>query len=674
MSEFPALWIALAALISLGLVWIQYYFRRKKLPNRWLLATLRFLSLFGLLLLLINPKIQGRDTYIKKQRLVLLLDNSRSIALKEAGETSSEIRDALLNDPDVLERFQIQAYAFGLAPGRLDSLDFSDSGTDLFRALDEAGKASLEEESTFILVTDGNENIGRSMASAGNLPYSVYPIVVGDTTQFMDLRLDGLNLNRFAFLGNKYPLEVLFSYNGDTPNTSELRITDNGRTVYREPIRLQAGGDSRRMEIFLEATDIGVHRIEAALEPVSGERNQANNRKISGLEVVDERTDIRIVSSKSHPDLGALQRSILQNEQRVCRIETPQEALDDLETADLLILYQPDNSFRELYRALQNRMIARFTITGPLTDWNFLNSVQTQFELTDQGPPESLLPEANPAFSYFDVSTWEVGRYPPLDGDLGSYGIIQEHQVLLEQRVKGVSLGEPLLALLKGERREAVLFGSGIWQWRMSTFRNTGEFQEFDQALSKIVLFLTAGERGSRLTLESEPVYDGVQNASVRARFVDESFVFDPDARLSISLQNSSGQNQPTRPMSLRNGYFETFIGDLPPDTYDFTVTVEGTEIQQSGQFILQAFDLEAQQVTSNIDGLSALATATGGTLYYPDTFRGLKDSLLQADRFRPIQKSRLNVVSLIDYRWLLALIAISLSAEWFLRKYNGLI
>ena len=124
--------------------------------------------------------------------------------------------------------------------------------------------------------------------------------------------------------------------------------------------------------------------------------------------------------------------------------------------------------------------------------------------------------------------------------------------------------------------------------------------------------------------------------------------------------------------MTLRPGYFETDLSDLPAGTYRFTVSVEETGFNRSGQFSLQGFDLEAQHPGTDAAKLGRLAAATGGRLYFPATLPNLRDSLLQSDRYRPIQKSRGNVVSLIDYRWLLGLIVLALSAEWFIRKYHG--
>jgi hypothetical protein len=68
------------------------------------------------------------------------------------------------------------------------------------------------------------------------------------------------------------------------------------------------------------------------------------------------------------------------------------------------------------------------------------------------------------------------------------------------------------------------------------------------------------------------------------------------------------------------------------------------------------------------------LATNSNGKAYFVEDTKSLIDELLNDERFVTIQKSSKNVVPLIDWKFLLAIIALSLSAEWFIRKYNGLI
>lgn len=672
MTDQTVFWIAGSVALSLGLVWFQYFVRARPTGSRWLLATLRFIAVLGLLLLLVNPKIEQSELVREPHRLLLLYDNSSSLQDSLSRMGMEAVRATFGDDPALRDRFQMESYAFGTRVSRTDSLDFSASGTDIDRALHTLERAHPGGNALIVLATDGNENTGRPYADDATLSLPVFPVALGDTTRYRDLRVDRINCNRYAFLGNQYPVEVLYTYSGEQAAEGELRLFDNGQEVYRQVVALQAGGSSGRVELMLRARAIGLRRLRATLTPLAGERNTANNSKQTGLEVVDERMRIGLVSRKTHPDIGALKRSIESNQQREFRQLSPEDAAAGAYEANLFILYEPDASYRALYQALEGSRVPIFTIAGPQANWGFLNQVQRSFQFSEPGPPEELLPELNAAFDYFDVASWQVTGYPPLDGQLGSVQLFQDHQTLLGQRIRGISLGEPLLVLIRGERREGLLLGQGIWKWRMQEYREAGNYEHFDALWSKIWLFLSGDGGSGRLTLDYQPIYEGRTEAQLRARFFDESYVFDPEARLLLQVTDSIGTELLAVPMSLRPGYFETDLADLPAGTYHFTVTEEGTGFSRSGQLSLQGFDLEAQQPGTDAAKLRRLASATGGTLYFPQNLQELKDSLLLSDRYRPIQKNRRNVVSLIDYRWLLGLIVLALSAEWFIRKYQG--
>jgi hypothetical protein len=71
---------------------------------------------------------------------------------------------------------------------------------------------------------------------------------------------------------------------------------------------------------------------------------------------------------------------------------------------------------------------------------------------------------------------------------------------------------------------------------------------------------------------------------------------------------------------------------------------------------------------------LESLAAHSNGTSYFIDDTSSIINDLLSDSRFAIIQKSSKKVVPLIDWKYLLVLIALSLAIEWFIRKYNGLI
>ncbi|WP_143542359.1 vWA domain-containing protein [Robiginitalea sediminis] len=673
MPDTPLFWILICVALSLGWVWFLYYNGGPRQPHRHVLALLRFLSVFGLLLLLANPEVVKNQSSTRKHQLFVLLDNSKSIAPGFGQEAVAAVRDFFEADARLQDRFEIRVMSFGSDLREADSLTFEDSRSEISGALRQINQAAVSRASSVILATDGNQSAGAAgYEYAGRNPVSVYPIIVGDTTQYRDLRIDALNVNRYVFLDNRYPVEILWSYKGKAPGESHLRVYDNDKLVFEETITLDAGRGSIRTEIQLQAREVGSHRLRALLLPVDGERNVANNQVQRGFEVVDERIDIRLVATKNHPDFGALRRSIASNQQRSFRIQTPGETLATLDGADLLILFLPDRGFAPLMETLNNSRIPTWMVTGPGTDWGWLNRAQIRFALEDPGPDEALFPSPDAGFSYFDPGPWEVGQYPPLEGILGSVTISPEHQTLLGQRVRGLELGEPLVALIKGDTPGILWMGTGYWKWRLASYRLNGDFDAFDALTSKLIRFLTSGETGSRLSLDYEPLYEGMGVAYVRARFYDQTFAFEPNASLTLEIRPEGSRTPQTVPMGLRTGYYEALLGEWPAGEYSFTVREKDSGIERSGRFTITDTDPETLQPGADSGRLFQLAESTGGSAYFPDQLPVLRDSLLANPRYRPTQENQRIVVSLIDYKWLLALVVISLGLEWFLRKYNG--
>ena len=82
----------------------------------------------------------------------------------------------------------------------------------------------------------------------------------------------------------------------------------------------------------------------------------------------------------------------------------------------------------------------------------------------------------------------------------------------------------------------------------------------------------------------------------------------------------------------------------------------------------------EQQFLNANHYKLHQIANNSNGKSYFVANSNELISDLLNDGRYKAIQKSHKNVVPLIDWKYLLILIVLSLSAEWFIRKYNGLI
>tara|TARA_R110002051_G_scaffold130577_2_gene204424 strand:+ start:31652 stop:33667 length:2016 start_codon:yes stop_codon:yes gene_type:complete len=661
--------LLLAALVALAIVGFQYFYKNKKGGKTIVyLSFLRFIALFGLFVLLINPKLTKKSSTLEKTNLVVLVDNSSSVReSKNVIETSIQ---EITSNSGIQEKFAIQQYSFGEDLQALDSLNFQEKNSNISRALSAISDIYNTTNTAVVLLSDGNQTIGDDYEFYGSrLKYPVYAMAMGDTTQYEDVFIHQVNSNKYAFLKNKFPIEFFVSYQGQENKTIPVRISMDGKEVFSKQVQLSAVEKSQRITTFLEANSVGVKTISLNAGILANEKNTANNSKTVAVEVIDEKTNIAIISTIPHPDIGALKKAIESNEQRAVSILTPKDGISDLDKIDIFILYQPDISFKEVFTFIQNKNASALVIEGPKTDLNFLNSIQKSFQIETGYPVQEVFPTKNLAFSLYDTSDFKVDNFPPLVTKSGPLSFLGANQTLLQMQIRGVDLENPVLAVSDLEGSKTALFlGEGIWKWRLQSFRNEGSFENFDQFIGQLVLYLSDNKNKSRLTIRYEPIYEGASAAKVTASYFDETFVFDANATVVLTLNNSK-----EIPMLVKASNYEADLSGLSPGDYSFVVKVSNTNLSKSGNFKIVDFDMEQQFNATNYNKLERLAKATDGQLFFPTQISALVTELNSNLRFLPVQKSNENVVSLIDFRIVLMLIILALSAEWFIRKFNGL-
>ena len=669
--------ILFAAILAFGLVIFQYYYKSKSKGFLYIgLSFLRFIALFCVFLLLINPKISKEQYSLEKANLIILADNSSSIGQANGVNQLINAKKLINENTNIAEKFNVSEYIFGTELNSLDSLSFTEKATNIGRALSSLNEIFAGSTTAILILTDGNQTLGEDYEFfAGRQKFPIYPLVVGDTTSYQDIRIDQVNTNKYAFLNNKYPIEIFVSYQGKNTASTVLTISEAGQNLYRKQIALSEIENSQIISTVLDATGVGIKNIKISLSPLENERNITNNSRQIGIEVIDEKTNIALVSSILHPDLGALKKAIESNEQRSVSIIKPSLSPNELEQFDLFILYQPDTYFEKVYSYIKSKGANIFTITGPKTDWAFLNKVQNSFQKNSYYQQEEVTPILNAGFTRFDITDLVVSEFPPIETTLGELLITASYENMLSQRIKGVDLNEPLFTILETNlRREAVLLGENIWKWRVQSYREDQNFKKFDDFISKVILFLANSKPRSRLTLEYENIYQGLNEATIKATYFDETFVFDNNATINLILNSIENNTSRQIPMLLKNDYYEADIRTLPSGDYDFTASVKDENLTKTGKFTILEYDLEQQLLSSNYKKLERLANGTNATLYFPSQTSKFIEDIIKDNRFIPIQKSKQNVVSLIDFKILLGIIAAALTAEWFIRKYNGLI
>lgn len=677
MSAETILYIVIAAVISFALAVFMYGYRSKYSGRlKWLFGSLRFLTLLAILILLINPKFKSETYTIVKPSLPVVIDNSSSVSELNQTDNVSAIVSKLKENDDLNDKFDLSYFTFGTDFKATDSVTFTETNTNIAKALSATNEVFKNTIAPTVLISDGNQTLGSDYEfSSATFKNPVYPVILGDSTKYTDLKLERLNTNRYAFLKNQFPVEAILVYNGTGSVNSQFIISQGAAVVYRENITFSETDNSKTISLTLPASRVGLQKYTAQVVPLEDEKNTVNNSKQFAVEVIDQATNVLVVSGIVHPDLGMFKKAIETNEQRKVTFAKPAEAVSQLQDNQLIILYQPTRSFATVFAELEKLKLNTFIISGTNTDWNFLNSAQAVFQKEVTGQREEASAELNVNYGAFAMEDIGFSNFPPLPTLFGELQITVPHEVVLNQTVSGFSTENALLATAEiNGKRDALWDVEELWKWRAQSYLQNNNFQEFDAFVGKLVQYLASNKRRSRLEVSNESFYYNNSPIKISAQYFDKNYVFDTRASLSISVVEQESIQRTVFPMLLKNNFYEVDVNSLPAGEYAYTVSVGDEAIARSGSFTILDFNVEQQFGNANVSKLNRVAANTSGMAYFPNEIDALITNLTQDNRFQSIQKSEQKIVPLIDWKYLLVLIVLFLTAEWFIRKYNGLI
>ena len=674
MTSGTILLLMLSAAVAAGLSYVQYFYKNPNRPRiAYGLAALRFAAIFGLLLLLINPVISRTSYETVKIPLPVVVDNSRSVKELNADGQARAAMQKLLSDGRLSSKFEVQAYRFDADFEASDKADFSGAQTRVDLVAQNLRSIDKNSAHPIVLITDGNQTHGSDYVYSFRQSNRVFPIVLGDTTKFLDLRISRLNVNKYAFLKNQFPAEVFLQYNGNKNVSATFSISNGATTLARQTVNFSPQNRAQVVNVLLPANTPGLQVFRASVTSAERERNTFNNQRNFAVEIIDQKTEVGIVSSLNHPDLGALKRAIGTKAQRRATIVKPGAV--DVGNYNVLILYQPDASFRSILEQAEAAGVNTWIITGMSTDFNLLNRQQDQVSFRMSGQKEDYLAAFDSGFNFFAAEDIGFAELPPLDHPFGVITAKTNLSVLLQARIRNIDANQPLLAFAEtGPKRTAYLFGENIWKWRLQSHANLNSFEKFDQFVDKTIQFLASNQKRRSLVVDAERFYNSGDPIEISAQFFNKNFEFDEKARLSITVTNRDTKAAHSYDMIRATSNFKVNLDRLSPGKYSFLVKELTSNATHSGFFEVIDFDIEKQFVNPDVDKLRQLSAVNSGAVFMPDQTEALIRTLVDDPSYKPIEKEVTRRTPIIDWLLLLILIASALGAEWLLRKYHGML
>jgi hypothetical protein len=246
---------------------------------------------------------------------------------------------------------------------------------------------------------------------------------------------------------------------------------------------------------------------------------------------------------------------------------------------------------------------------------------------------------------------------------------------LLSSTIRNIKTNAPILAFVENQnKRSAFLLGENCWKWRLQSHVENQSFEKFDLFMDKIIQFLTSNNAKKSLVVAHENFYNSGEAIEISAQYFNKNYEFDEKARLSISIRNRKTKQNKNYNLLKGNNSYKVNLDGLLAGVYDFSVKELNSNTSYSGRFEVLDFDIEKQFVNPDVEKLTQLASQTKGKVVYPNQVNALIKTLLENENYKAVQKEIIKKEPLIDWTWLLILIAITLASEWFIRKYNGML
>ncbi len=680
--------ILFCIIIAAGYAVLLYYKNRKdelKPLWRYILASVRFLFVFFILFLLLEPVVRTAKKRIEKPIIVIAQDNSQSLIISD---NKNYIKDTLANKIDKLREelekdYEVRTFTFGEHTTENNRLDYSEKRTnfsDLFDNL--STKLENRNVGAIILASDGLYNAGENpLYSYSSLGYPLYTIALGDTTPKKDLAINKINHNQYTFAGNIFSFETGIKASFCNNATSKLNVMHEGKIVYSQDIHIDKEHFFTSIPISLKAELPGLQRYTVSLTTLQGEISVNNNRQDFFIEVIDGRQKILLLYNAPHPDISALKQSITSSQRYEVDVQSAEEFSGKLDTYNSVILHQiPYNgkSYQQLLQNIENSHLPIFFIIGLSSDINSFNKLNTGLSIQQTGKQTNdAFPIVNNNFALFTLNESTVKmlqNYPPLTVCFGKYNTAENVQILLFQKILKVKSNYPLLCFSNNSGlKTAVLAGEGIWKWRLSEYAQTHGTKEFDELINKTIQLLSVHSDKKQFKRNSALLFDETQAIEMTAELYDDSY--DPIADASISIDIKSSTNKIfSFDFSNIGTTYKLNTGLLPVGEYSYSANAnyKGKKYTDKGKFIVAETNLESSDFVADHQMLNTLSIQNNGKMYTLDKSDQLTALLKNKKDNISIIHIDKGMYELINLKWIFFLLLGMMAFEWFLRKFMG--
>jgi uncharacterized membrane protein len=721
--------LIVAAAVGLGLlIWsrLSQLTPRMRSWRAGVVWLLQFALAALLLLLLWQPAISVAELKPQQNVIAVLVDDSRSMSIADAGSTrEADAVKALENGvlSSLQKNFQTRVYSFDTHISRVSNLAQIQPNAPATRIGDSLQQLVSETSDlpvgAVLLMTDGADNRGgidrATIAALRARRIPVHTVGFGAEHVSHDVEIDDAAIAPRALANSRMAATVTLHQDGFAGQKATLSVRDGDKLLASRDITLAGDGKSLSETLLLNAGDAGAKALTFAIAPLHGETNSANNATTRLVDVQADKRRILYVEGEPRWEYKFIRRAeqddpiveiasmLRTTENKIYRqgIENPQELAQGFPTdAKDLFQYQGliiGSVEAGYFTAAQQDLIRQFVDRRG----GGLLMLAGRFALADGGWAGSpvaqalplVLPDHNKTFHRLPatVELTAAGKQSLIcrltDDPNENAERWKKLPYLMDYQEAGTPKpGAVVLADLKADGRElpllttqnyglgrvAVMATSGTWRWQMSLPAGDPTHTMFWQQLLRWLVADTPGHVVA--TVPSQMLFDdGRTKLTAQVRDIDYLPATDASVQAHIMGPDGMAATVDMTPVPDSPGSFQADWNAEKPGSYLAEIVAQrGGQDLGRDDITFQRMDGVAENfhTEQNRPLLEQLATETGGSYWRPQNLSKLASQIPYSEAGITVRDTK----PLWNMPIIFLVILLLLFGEWILRRTWGVV
>jgi len=604
--------------IVIVIILISIFYRRS-IPvlegwQKYLLISLRSISMITLLFLIINPIMYFTRTQLLQPAVIVLNDTSESMIQTGVKATKQDLYELKKNE--IINNLHSAGHKV-LESDFADGIDGDKTSTNLSKTLIQTFKKyDPQNILAILLVSDGWFNDDElEIMDQQNIPvYTIDPQFKSDD---LDIMIQDVQHNRSVFIDEPTPIKVFLTAQNFT-GKAKLELISNQKKVVERELNFN-NEESKQIVLEPSFTEEGFAQINLNVKTDSSDVNLDNNSFQTAIQVKRNHSQNLIISDKLSWDTKFIVSALNRDQRWKSKFLLKKELLyfadqttkleDELINANVLTLINYGNlSLSQNETDIINRFAENgggLLMLGMPIDEIDENSpalrtktdiiLKSTFNFTKQSKKYN---------TFSNISKEDINNIPPV-----SYYIVRP------------KLESTVLAEFNDDSKNAAILFSKFNKGKLLTFNfiNLWKWQLWNSgnAYNDLMLniFSWLGQTESQRfysTLNKNAFYIG-EDIQIDLYAFDETLnpINDIDAELSV-INSANKTVHKGFFINKQNKQYLT-ISDLPAGNYSYEIKDKISDLKTDGNFVVSDISPESRDLGINLELLSYISNTTGG-------------------------------------------------------------